>query len=464
MCCLCSSIFSQQIHMYDQTYLNNAIYNPAYTGFTSTYDVFFLRNQRWGDFDGGSISNLVLFDAPFKKNNGFGFNFSSSKTGVISTNSLLLNYAQAFKINKNQSIRFGIGVGILDSRIDFANLVVSNLDDPLLLQNSANSNTSFNSSFGVYYNFDRLEIGFSMPQLFTSSGDFSDGSKETNYNYLIHYMASVKYNFMLMDNDLSLSPVLYTRYIKNVPFQYDFGFLSEYKNSFWLGLTYKSDYAIAANVGYIFKNMIRLGYVYEVAINNNRGSNINQEFVLGVSLLSKRQKESDINLDSINEAHKQQLYSKQLVIDSLNNLPILTKFDTIFVESTIVDTVYLTFEKPSDKDSSLFKDTLSFEAPIVEITDSIYVLNSSETVQRSYYVVSGAFSEIKNAYASFENVDKNWFPDVQIFFNNNNNLYYIVLDASLDLQEIKKTLLKSYEASYIDAWILKYNPNIYLID
>ena len=451
--------------MFDQTYMDNAIYNPAAAGYNSTYDFLFLRNQRWGDFDGGSSSNLILFDAPIMKNSGVGLNFTSNKIGISTSTSVLMNYAQGFKINNSQNIRFGIGLGVLDTRLDFANISSAQLDDPLLLQNSENSNTSFNSSFGVYYTFNKLELGVSIPQIFTSTAVFEDGDNSTSFNYLRHYMASLKYTFLLMNNDLVLSPVFYGRYVNDIPFQYDIGAVAEYKNTFWGGVTYKSDYAVSANVGYIINEKFKVGYAYEIALSNNKGSNVNQEFFLGISLPSSKTKKSNVNLDSIKKAHREELYSKQIVIDSLLKLSSTVVRDTVILDYTVVDTVFITMDKRGISDSSVTGTKTPIKSLVVENSiDEISSLNTDETVQRSYYVIAGAFSQRNNAYKAFKDVSRTYFPHVQIFFNKSNKLYYVILEASLSYSKITEVLNLAYQKNYSDAWILKYTPTIYLID
>ncbi len=459
------STYGQQIHMFDQTYMDNAIYNPAAVGYNNTYDFSFIRNQRWGDFDGGSSSNLILFDSPLKENNGIGLNFTSNKIGISNSNSVLVNYAQVFKISNSQNIRFGIGLGVLDTRLDFANISAAQADDPLLLQNSENSNTSFNSSFGLYYSLNKFEFGFSVPQIFTSSAEFDDGLNSTSYNYLRHYIGSAKYTFMLMDNNLLLSPIFYGRYVNDIPFQYDLGAVAEFKNSYWAGVTYKSNYAIAANVGFIINDKFKVGYAYEIAISNNKGSNVNQEFFLGISLPSSKTKKSNINLDSIKKSHREELYSKQVIIDSLLKQSSTVMHDTVILDYTVVDTVFITMDKRGISDSTVVGSRVPIKTLVVENSiDEISPLNSNETVQRSYYVIAGAFSERNNAYKAFKDVSRTNFPHVQIFYNKSNSLYYVILEASLSYSKITEVLNLAYQKNYSDAWILKYTPTIYLID
>ena len=90
-----------------------------------------------------------------------------------------------------------------------------------------------------------------------------------------HYIGYLKYKFYIekgkakeKETGISIVPQAIVRIVPNAPIQYDGIVNFDWKDKFWVGVTYKSSYAVAANVGMRIMKQFYVGYSYDFAIGN----------------------------------------------------------------------------------------------------------------------------------------------------------------------------------------------------
>ncbi len=77
----------------------------------------------------------------------------------------------------------------------------------------------------------------------------------------------LKYKFYInKEKGLSIAPQGLVRFVQNSPFQYDGNINFDWQDKFWIGATYKSDYAVGANVGFCIHKQLYVGYSYDFII------------------------------------------------------------------------------------------------------------------------------------------------------------------------------------------------------
>ena len=58
------------------------------------------------------------------------------------------------------------------------------------------------------------------------------------------------------------------RYVAHASMQYDVGMYLDWKDKFWVGGTYRSDYAVGINLGFTLNRRFSIGYSYDYLMGN----------------------------------------------------------------------------------------------------------------------------------------------------------------------------------------------------
>ena len=163
---LANFAFGQQYPYFSQYVLNPYVYNPASLGNSGYNELNLIYRQQWLGINDAPITQAFNFQHPTKNNASFGVNFYNDKAVMISTSSLTVGFAYRVRFSDNNFMKFGLSSGIGFNNFDLDQ--VDNPDDPAL-RNVLNRNSFLAGQFGVFYNFHGLELGFSLPQLYTYS-------------------------------------------------------------------------------------------------------------------------------------------------------------------------------------------------------------------------------------------------------------------------------------------------------
>ncbi|MDZ5726903.1 PorP/SprF family type IX secretion system membrane protein, partial [Acetobacterium sp. K1/6] len=215
------SVKAQQVPLLDQYYINPVVYNPAASGANKLFNSYLIRNQKFMSFDGGQVTHVFTADAALKEGKyGAGLNLTNDDVGIFSNTQALLSYSYRLKFTDEHNLRFGISAGVSDFRMDMSG-IIANSSDPYLLNNNI-KNTEFMANLGVYYTYNNLLLGITVPQLLNNSISESSGDKQSSYQLNRQLLVTGGYKFPInMVKDLSISPFLLLRYADSSPFQYD---------------------------------------------------------------------------------------------------------------------------------------------------------------------------------------------------------------------------------------------------
>jgi len=309
---------AQQIPLLDQYYINPVVYNPAASGTNGLFNSYLLRNQKFEAFDGGQVTHIFTADAALREGKyGAGFNLTSDDIGIFNNTQFLLSYAYRLKFGNIHNLHFGLSAGIADFRLNMDE-INANPDDPYLMDHNY-KNTEFIANMGVYYNYKKLTIGLTIPQLLNNSVDNSSEEKESSYEMIRHAMLTGAYKIPIkQDNKLSVTPYLLLRYADSSPVQYDVNVIAELSDKGWFAINYHDEFSIGLNLGFRVLKNFSIGYSYDIGIKNSgRYSSNNHEFLIGYSLKRKTKKEPDRILDNDISTLKTLLAEKYKKIDRL---------------------------------------------------------------------------------------------------------------------------------------------------
>ena len=298
------------------------IYNPAFTGNDSVPNIMLINHTQWTGFSGRPQYNVLSFDGSFlNKNTGLGFTVLSDKKAVNSRLGGTVNYSYKLKFNEVSYLRLGLSAGVINQTLNYSSAITENANDPALFTNNQ-SKTSFDINAGLSFFYKQFTLGFSMPQLANNSFNYTSSSgAETPFKQRSQMLTSMKYNFLLdKKKTISLSPLILTRITPNAPFQFDVNLNTQIKDKFWVGATYKSNYAIGLNAGIVLFKKLSIGYSYDLITSSiNRQAGLSHEIMLSYRFVKKKNVLEVNPLDGKSGLDRQK-DKIQLIIDKIEHL------------------------------------------------------------------------------------------------------------------------------------------------
>jgi type IX secretion system PorP/SprF family membrane protein len=261
-------ITAQQVGMYGHYFYKPMIYNPAFTGTDDGTNVMVVSRSQWTDFRNSPQLNILSADGNFmNEKGGLGLIVVSDKKGLSNRTSGNVNYSYKIKFNDDAHLLFGVSLGIVNQQFNFNNAIVENNTDPTLFANSEQK-TTFDGNAGIGFVWKGLQFGAAVPQIIGNRINYVDNTNvRAYYTQTRHYLGTLKYKFYLSkEKGISIAPMGLVRFVPNTPFQYDGNLNFDWKDKFWIGATYKSDYAVGANAGFCIHKQLYVGYSYDFII------------------------------------------------------------------------------------------------------------------------------------------------------------------------------------------------------
>ena len=267
-----SSLFAQQDPQFTQFMYDRLSVNPGFAGAGESWCATAIGRQQWSGFSGQPNTGLLNVSGPIPSiRSGVGVSVYLDEIGPQSVTAARLSYAYHLKLGGATKLGLGIGLGVLSSSLtndwrayDYidGNLsgIGTGVGDPSIPQNSQNA-TTFDASFGAYLHNPKYYAGISAVHL--NEGDLS----EMNIQVARHLYAMAGYYFEL--NPIwTLSPhVLAKTDLSST--QVDVNASIMYNNSFWAGVSYRLEDAIAPMAGYRYafpngQSVLKIGYSYDL--------------------------------------------------------------------------------------------------------------------------------------------------------------------------------------------------------
>ena len=287
------TVTAQQVGMVSHWFYKPMVYNPAFTGSGDGTRIMLVNHTQWMDFKGAPRLNILILDRSFMdKKIGLGLKLISDRKGINSRIGGDLFYSYKISFNDNTHLSLGMSFGVINQTIDYSKIVVveNTADvDPVLLTGSQ-SKTGYDGNAGLAFVCKGLEIGVAVPQLFGNKINYSDPTNGlAYYNQVRHYIGSLKYKFFISkDKGVSIAPGGLIRSAPVVPMQYDGNIILDWNNKFWIGATYKSNYAITANAGFCIYKQLSVGYAYDIITGDiGNYSGLSHEIMLNLKFGNK---------------------------------------------------------------------------------------------------------------------------------------------------------------------------------
>lgn len=291
--------FAQQDPQFTQFMHNKLIYNPGYAGTSQAICANVLYRQQWVNFPGAPKTGLISIDMPIGSLPlGIGLNVMNDQIGFSKT--LFARLALAWNRPLGAGM-LGVGIdgGILQQQFNGnwitpdGNLSQDNAIPGYTSGTPSATNPNLNAltydlGFGAYYTIpNKMYVGISSTHL--TAQDISAGSK-VKYSLARHYYLMAGYTFAFPNNpDHAIQPNIKVK-TDAASTQLDVNLTYLYKNTFWFGVSYRMQDAIAPMVGARFlpNKSLKVGYSYDVTTSKIKGYSAGtHEIMLGYCFMPK---------------------------------------------------------------------------------------------------------------------------------------------------------------------------------
>lgn len=287
--CIAGASVAQQDPQLSQYMFDRLSINPAVAGTSGQLCATGFFRQQWSGFDGAPKTGLFNAQMPINKiSSGVGLSAYFDKLGQMNSNFVRLSYSFHRKIGPGT---FGVGLsaGLLAHSLGNNWIARDNPADDTAIPLSGQSDSKFDLGGGLYYTSPTFWIGLSSTHL--TEPELSDVS----ITGVRHYFVQAGYDWAIGgDKKYVLQP---STLIKSdgTSTQVDLNATFLYNNQVWLGVTYRTEDAIAPMIGYQLhadkdkRSMVKIGYSYDVTTSRLKNySSGSHEIMLNYCILLEK--------------------------------------------------------------------------------------------------------------------------------------------------------------------------------
>jgi type IX secretion system PorP/SprF family membrane protein len=253
----------QQQPMVSQYMFNGLFINPAYAGSHRFINSSMHHRSQWVGFEGAPVTSIVAIDGLLPdKMNALGAIISHDKIGVTSETEILLNYAFHVQIDRNQRLSFGIRGGTSFYSANLHSLRTWDPGDQAFI-NDMRTQIFPKAGFGAYYYSNKYFAGISIPTLFVydSKRDFSfDVTRSSMYHR--HYFVTGGFIHKI-NEDIKVRPTVLVKYLPEAAPQADLNLSFLMYDTFWAGMSYRTNESVVALFEFHTNFGIRIGYSFD---------------------------------------------------------------------------------------------------------------------------------------------------------------------------------------------------------
>ena len=275
-------------------------------------NTYLIHSSMWSGIPGSPTTSAFTLDAPLLQNKlGLGMNIFNDVTGITTRFGTNVSLAYRFNFSESTSLTLGVSSGILDNKIGFSQIVVKDGSEQSLL-NQSGRKTTFDATAGSLLSWNKLQIGFSVPQVMNNSLAYIQQNDARSF-YLLsrHYLLSTKYTFYISkQKNFTASPLVLVRAAQNAPLQYDINAIFDWNEKYWMAMSYKNREAISLNVGIRIKGLT-IGYAYDVVNSSAMGpySGPSQEILIGYAFRNPQKAIKEDIIENMSETFNYKLDS-----------------------------------------------------------------------------------------------------------------------------------------------------------
>ncbi|MGZ4049577.1 MAG: PorP/SprF family type IX secretion system membrane protein, partial [Bacteroidia bacterium] len=416
--------------------------------------------------------NIFTLDGNLmSKKVGLGIMLISDRKGITNRVGGDLCYSYRLNINDDMHLTFGVSLGVIDQTIDYNKAVVETANDPTLFTDSQRK-TVLDGNAGLAFFWKGLEFGAAVPQLFGNKVKYVDTSNIRGYyTQARHYMGSLKYKFYInKEKGMSIAPQALIRFVPNAPFQYDGNINFDWQEKFWIGATYKSDYAVGANVGFCIHKQLYLGYSYDFIIGNiGKYSGMSNEIMVNFKF-GKNKKEEVVEQPKVDKTLENAAYVKRMdslqtqLKESQDKLQALSdkldqqsKQQALQAQQTQQAQTNQVVPNNENQNAQVSQNSSNkvIENGVLIVTSETKEFNdlANKNPDKGFYIVIGTFFYRDLAVAEAQRFKDKGYKTTDWVYSGPKNYNYIFMFKTNTKAEALEKLKVAKDAGVKDAWI-----------
>lgn len=265
---LAGNVQAQQDPQYTQYMFNQLPYNPGYAGSAGTINANVLLRRQWMGISNGPATGSFAIHGPSpNQRHGFGFNVVHDRLGITRQNFISGSYAYRVPVGEFGFLSLGLTAGITHYTNRYEDILTQTNDASIPTENLTAVLPRVGP--GIYFEQKRFYVGLSAPNVLAGryyrfqSGVADNIAAEQE----IHYFGIV--GFLLpLTPDIDLRPSLVTKFVSNTPLQMDINATLFFKQTFGVGIGYRTQDALTFMLEYRSTRRFRLGYAYDLTLSD----------------------------------------------------------------------------------------------------------------------------------------------------------------------------------------------------
>lgn len=292
---LTTSVVAQQDPMYSMYMFNPVSINPAYTGSTEQMQIVGVFRKQWLSIPGTPQTSTLTFHSPLKNEKmGLGFSFINDRLGEMQTTGFQGTYAYKLKLKKT-TFSFGLQVGIRNFNVNLTNVQFAQAGDPNPVDVAFSNNSSawsFNYGAGIFWYGKKWFASFSIPHFVNNVLNDQQVLNPTDFARLrTHYNLYGGYVFKLND-DFKIKPSLMIKNVTGAPIQFDINSNVYWRDTYGLGLSYRTNSAVVVLAEAKVNKNFRIGYAFDLNTNGlSRNAGSSHELMIRYDFQTSKNKE-----------------------------------------------------------------------------------------------------------------------------------------------------------------------------
>lgn len=257
--------FSQQDPQYTQYMYNMNVVNPAYAGSKESLSIGLLYRDQWSGIDGAPQTFTFNAHSPVGEKTGLGLSAISDENGPVKETNVYADFSYTLRFSNNHNLAFGIKAGATFHDVNLMSLELQQQGDNAFSENI--NNTYPNIGAGAFYYTDKWYIGFSVPNMLTSTHLDADPDGREYGNEELHFFGTAGYVFQLSENT-KFKPSTLVKGTFDAPISFDVNANFLFYERFEIGASYRYEDAVSGLVGVKPADWVHIGFAYDHSISD----------------------------------------------------------------------------------------------------------------------------------------------------------------------------------------------------
>jgi type IX secretion system PorP/SprF family membrane protein len=303
---------AQQTPQYTQYMVNPYLYNPALAGSEDYIDIKAGYRAQWVGLENAPTTMYLSAHAPIKEHTlrhakndhkaypGVGGFVMKDETGPISNLKMNGSFSYNLQISDGKwygalhhsdgiRLTLGMSLGVNQYQIDGSKLRLEDVNDPSIIAGEM-TKISPDASLGAWLYFgQKFYVGASANQILNSKVEFDGMDPESEvYGRLTPHYSMVAGTKLEVGYDLYILPSFMVKTVAGAPLSWDLNTRLDYQDTYYGGLSYRHQDAIALLAGVVLgkRKNIEVAYSYDITISNiAQYSNGSHEITLGYRIM-----------------------------------------------------------------------------------------------------------------------------------------------------------------------------------